>query len=59
MCTVLVFSASKDTTSRHTGRERMAPHSSQRSTAGKEGLRVTFHQAGRLSSHSAPWDTSP
>lgn len=35
----------------------MVPHSSQRSTAGEEGLRVTSRQAGKLSSHSAPWDT--
>lgn len=40
------LSASKDTTTRPIGRERMVPHSSQRSTAGEGGLRVTATKQG-------------
>lgn len=58
MHVVLVFSASKGTTTRHLGRERMVPHSSQRVTAGEEGLRATLCQAGKLPSHSVSWDPS-
>lgn len=54
MHVVLVFSATKGTTTRHLGRERMVPHSSQRITAGEEGLRETLRQAGKLPSTLLP-----